>query len=371
MNFYESLPLFQDFGSIAGNEHFRAVPADWVLVMTDVKDSRKAIGRGQYKDVNLMGAATIVVARKVVAEEAFPFVFGGDGATLLVPRTYLAELLEKLCGLQQISKQHFGLDLRVGHVTVEQLYQEGATLEAAKYELTQGECLAMLRGGALALAEHKIKNDERYQSCYRSQGDVDLGGLSCRWKAIPSVRGKIISLLVQAESLETYREVLAHLDNIFPEGVEAHNPVDTEIMSYKSVLECLREEWNLHRSMFTLKFMRRCLIIVSMVLIYRYRLPLKYFRAYRAALRRHSDYRKFDGVLRMTLDCTEAQISLLKFFLDTLARDQKIKYGICENGSALITCYVEGLKQGEHLHFVDGADGGYAAAAERLKGFGF
>lgn len=369
MNFYESLPLFQDFRLITGNEHFRAVPADWVLVMTDVKDSRRAIARGRYKDVNLMGAATIVVARKVVVGEGFPFVFGGDGATLLVPRQYLAELLEKLCGLQQICEQHFGLELRVGHVTVEQLYREGADLEAAKYELTKGECLAMLRGSALALAEHKIKNDERYRSCYRSHADVDLGGLSCRWKAIPSVRGKIVSLLVQADSLEIYRQVLSHLNNIFPEGVEAHNPVDTEIMSYKSVFACLREEFNLHQSMFTWKFLRRCLIIVSMVLIYRYRLPLKHFKAYKTALRRHSDYRKFDGVLRMTLDCTGAQISLMRFYLDTLANEHKIKYGICENDSALITCYVEGLKQGEHLHFVDGADGGYAVAAENMKSF--
>jgi len=367
MNFYESLPLFQDFHLITSDEFFRSVPHDWVVVVTDIKNSRKAIEYGKYQDVNTMGVATIVVARKVLGHEGFPFVFGGDGATIIIPPQYLDETLHKLCDLKELSQKNYDLNLRVGHVRVGELVNEGADLSVARYELTHGECLAVFKGSGMALAEKKIKQDEKYQSCVASKGEVDLGGLSCRWKAIPSVRGKIISLLIEADSQQTYQHVLTHINNILPEGLEAHNPVDTEIMNYKSVYECLKEEWRLHPRRLSRKFIRRILIIISMVLIYRYKLPIGYFRMYKKDIRKHSDYRKFDGMLRMTLDCTEAQIALITFFLETLSNEKKIKYGIFENKSAVITCYVEGLKEGEHIHFIDGADGGYAKAADKLK----
>lgn len=367
MNFYESLPLFQDFHLITSNEFFRAVPQDWVVVVTDIKNSRKAIEYGRYKDVNTIGVATIVVARKVLGEEGFPFVFGGDGATFIIPPKYLNETLLKLCDLKELSLKNYGLDLRVGHVSVNELMNEGADLYVARYELTHGECLAVFKGSGMAMAEKKIKEDDKYQSCLVTKGEVDLNGLSCRWKSIPSIRGKIISLLIQADSQETYQHVLHHINNILPEGLEAHNPVDTELMSYKSIWECLKEEWRLHPRHLSRKFIRRMLIIFSMVMIYRYKLPITFFRMYKNDIRKHSDYKKFDGTLRMTLDCSDAQIELITFFLDTLSNENKIKYGIFENESALITCYVEGLNQGEHIHFVDGADGGYASASEKLK----
>eukprot|EP01034_Spumella_vulgaris_P001747 gene1747-2301_t len=142
MNFYESLPVFTDFEGVTGDEYYRPVPRDWVLVMTDVKNSRKAIAAGKYKDVNKMGVATIVVARQVLCTEEFPFVFGGDGATFLIPPQYLQSVLDSLCDLKELSHRNFDLDLRVGHVAVAELLAEGATLEVARHELTQGECLA-------------------------------------------------------------------------------------------------------------------------------------------------------------------------------------------------------------------------------------
>ena len=32
-----------------------------------------------------------------------------------------------------------------------------------------------------------------------------------------------------------------------------------------------------------------------------------------------------------------------------------------------MTCYVNGLEDGQHIHFIDGGDGGYAVAAKQLK----
>jgi hypothetical protein len=32
-----------------------------------------------------------------------------------------------------------------------------------------------------------------------------------------------------------------------------------------------------------------------------------------------------------------------------------------------MTCYVNDLNPGNHIHFIDGGDGGYAMAAKKLK----
>ena len=32
-----------------------------------------------------------------------------------------------------------------------------------------------------------------------------------------------------------------------------------------------------------------------------------------------------------------------------------------------MTCFVDGLSDGKHIHFIDGGDGGYAMAAMKLK----
>lgn len=34
---------------------------------------------------------------------------------------------------------------------------------------------------------------------------------------------------------------------------------------------------------------------------------------------------------------------------------------------SLVTCFVQSTDPGEHIHFVDGGDGGYAMAAKQLK----
>ena len=44
-----------------------------------------------------------------------------------------------------------------------------------------------------------------------------------------------------------------------------------------------------------------------------------------------------------------------------------IAYGLHEADSALMTCLVFNLTDSEHVHFIDGADGGFAMAARQLK----
>jgi len=38
-----------------------------------------------------------------------------------------------------------------------------------------------------------------------------------------------------------------------------------------------------------------------------------------------------------------------------------------ESREALMTCFVQKTNQSDHIHFIDGGDGGYALAAVSLK----
>jgi hypothetical protein len=87
---------------------------------------------------------------------------------------------------------------------------------------------------------------------------------------------------------------------------------------------------------------------------------------YRPELVENSDFRKFDGMLRMVIDSSDAQFDALTMFLETEYRAGTLAYGTHQSREALITCIVDSYN-GRHQHFVDGSDGGYAIAAQSLK----
>jgi hypothetical protein len=89
--------------------------------------------------------------------------------------------------------------------------------------------------------------------------------------------------------------------------------------------------------------------------------------AYRAELRANSDFRRFDDMLRMILDCPGEMANAIEAFFMELHTQGKIAFGTHRSDHALMTCLVFSLTKGEHVHFVDGSDGGFAMAAVQLK----
>ena len=87
---------------------------------------------------------------------------------------------------------------------------------------------------------------------------------------------------------------------------------------------------------------------------------------YRTELVENTDFRKFDGMLRMVIDSSEAQTAALDAFLNEKYQSRQLVYGMHKSREALVTCLVQSYT-GNHLHFVDGSDGGYAMAAKALK----
>jgi hypothetical protein len=56
-DFYARLPVFADFAEIMDPAHYCSLPDDWLIALTDVEHSTRAIDDGRYKAVNTAGAS--------------------------------------------------------------------------------------------------------------------------------------------------------------------------------------------------------------------------------------------------------------------------------------------------------------------------
>ena len=84
----------------------------------------------------------------------------------------------------------------------------------------------------------------------------------------------------------------------------------------------------------------------------------------------NSDFRKFDDSLRMVLDCTPQLADEIEAYLKAAAADGVVRFGTHRQNAAMMTCFTPSPTSPNHVHFIDGADGGYATAASAMKGSG-
>lgn len=380
-DFYQKMGSFSDFQLLTDHDLFQEVPDNWVIFVSDIKGSTAAIEEGRYRDVNTIGAATIACAQNGMGGRDFPFVFGGDGATLLIPPQHVETVKNELVSLKQLAKEKFQLHLRVGTIGVGEIKSCGGLVQVAKFELVNGKFVAVFRGGGLALADHKIKSEnDKYEIKTGAYRKANLHGLTCRWQPIQNKNGMVLSLLVAAkgkstneheenrggQQAEIYQKVLSKLEAVFDGSIEKANPVNLQMMAYKSVQECLKDE---RRYVNRKSKLFHILSVFFAVAIFRFKLPGLLFkpRHYFNAMKTHSDYRKFDDMLRMTIDCSSQQKQEIEEFLENLHQEDLIDYGLHTSSEALMTCYVQSLQDGDHIHFIDGGNGGYAMAAKQLK----
>ena len=90
-------------------------------------------------------------------------------------------------------------------------------------------------------------------------------------------------------------------------------------------------------------------------------------RHYREFTSLNTDYRKFQDGLRVTVSLGDSELPRLTEFLEGERGAKNLRYGLCVQDSAILTCYVPSVTSDSHFHFLDGAGGGYAQAAENMK----
>jgi DUF3095 family protein len=144
--FFADLKPIADHNLIAASSIYKELPADWVVVLTDVKNSTEAIEAGRYKDVNMVGVACIVAVQNALAGHSFPFVFGGDGATLALPADVIDHAKAALTHTRAVARRELGLELRVAIIAAADIVKAGARLAVAKLKISEIQDIALLHG---------------------------------------------------------------------------------------------------------------------------------------------------------------------------------------------------------------------------------
>jgi len=372
--FYQDLPVLQQFQDIRRTESFTVVPNGWTVVITDLVGSKQAIREGKYRQVNLLGASCIVAVLNAVPNLDVPFVFGGDGATFLVPASRLPAVQMSLQGLQRKSVDEFGMLLRAGALPIEEVYGAGQTLRIAKVRMAETYDQAMFMGGGLRWAEERVKRDGG--GAFPEPGpdaEALLTGLECRWRDLPSPKGETMALLIRAredQSMDVYGEVLDGLRLIFGSLEEAaplriesllpnFNPM--ELMG-ETMLRRARSVWNRMGYVAKIWFQN---ILLKLFVRFNVTTGTTHWKAYLAGIVEKSDFRKFDEMLRLVVACTPAEREACLAFLEERYKAGQLAFGHHVSNRALITCMVF-ERMGRQVHFIDAADGGYAVAALEL-----
>ncbi len=368
----KTVPVLDHFAQVADASRFAPLPDGWVIGVSDVVDSTGAIAAGRYKAVNLAGAATISAVANELGGRLPLFVFGGDGARLAVPPDQATATVGALARVAMWVERDLDLRLRVGVTPVAAIRAAGFDARAAFWQASEHVRYAMFTGGGLEWAEAQLKSGAIGIAPGPADDEPDLTGLSCQWGAIPARQGKIVSLIVKqttAASGARFADVAARIVTEI-EGATGVNPVPTDgpAVRWPSAAVDLQARLPHERQPRWRRLLRVSASATLAWLVFRLGIRLGRFDPdrYRREIALNTDFRKFDDGLMMTVDCAPATATRLRTILDEAVAEGVVRYGMHMQDSALMTCVVPSVLASDHMHFIDGAGGGYASAAHQL-----
>jgi hypothetical protein len=374
-DFYRTAPTFRDFRLVADEYSFSPLPEDWLIGVADVEQSTKAIQENRYKAVNMAGAAVIAAVANAVGGKEFPFVFGGDGASFAVSPADAGIARQALAETATWVREDLDLTLRVGMVSVEKIRRNGHDVRVGRYTVSDNISIAMFSGGGVAWADAAMKRDEISVPRAPAGARPDLSGLSCRFEQFPTQYGQILSVLVlpaDASRMSAFRAVVKQIISMVEGSSECARPAARGAMQLKWPPQGFDLEALASRKageplgISKLKVYARTFLYF---LIMHFNLRVGRFipRTYLSEVAANSDFRKFDDALRMIVDCSPGMAQKIEDTLSAAARDGHIRYGCHREDAAIMTCFAPSPSQPTHVHFIDGAQGGYALAASALK----
>ncbi|TCO77532.1 DUF3095 family protein [Plasticicumulans lactativorans] len=371
--FFDAIPAFTDFADVAEPARYQPLPQDWLLALADVADSTGAVAAGRYKAVNLVGAGTIAAVVNALGGQRPPFVFGGDGAVIALPAAARAAVASALAATATWAREAIGLDLRVALIPVAAVRAAGHEVRVARFQVSPGLAYAMFGGGGIAWADARLKAGDYALAPAPAGAHPDLGGLSCRFAPLPAHRGEIVSLLAlprPGTPPQAFAGLLHAVLALLGEGDGGH-PLPAEGPHFAWPPRGFALELAAGRGRRPLLLQAAAVLARSLFgwLLDRSGLTLGGFDAhrYRRELVANSDYRKFEDGLKLTLDLDPARSRALEALLERAWREGVCDYGLHRQDAALVTCFVPSALSPDHVHFVDGADGGYTRAAAQLK----
>ena len=375
----------ESFFSISNPALFHPLPESWLIAVSDIQNSTAAIGRGEYKYVNILGASPIVGLLNKQNKNQIPYTFGGDGSVVCIPPDMQQQARAVLATCRIVGRKEYDLNLRAALIPVKQIREAGYDVQVARYRVSEVYDQAVFRGNGLNYAEELLKSDTAHSEEYlvdtgpsaSPAGTVDFTGLECRWQEVGKRDRTVITVLVapnpdREDHEEINRNLLQKLHKLF--GFDENtNPVDPSHLSMSMSLSSLLGEIKFRT--FGMNWWQRLKYILKMemeIITGKLFMALGYessktnWSLYKPDLARHSDHRKYDDMVRLVLSGTPRQLEQLEEYLETEFKAGKLAYGLHVSDTAMITCMVFKYQR-EHMHFVDGSQGGYVEAAKQLK----
>jgi Protein of unknown function (DUF3095) len=371
--FYGGIKVFRGFSSLMDPALYVPLPDDWIVGVADIVESTKAIADARYKAVNMAGASVIAAVTNALEGREFPFVFGGDGASFAIAPGDLDLAREALAATAIWVEESLSLVMRVALIPVAAIRAQGLDVRVARFGPSANLSYAMFSGGGLGWADAAMKRGEFAVAKAPPGTQPDLSGLSCRFEEIPSVRGLILSVLVvpaRGADPRAFRKVIEDVVALAERTPDAGRPVPEQGPPLKWPPAGVDYEARATRGGSLLK--RRGVVLAFSLWAYvimKFGITVGNFvpKRYLQQVVENSDFRKYDDGLRMILDCTPELADVLAQRLVEAAANGVVRYGLHRQDAAMMTCFTPSVMRADHVHFIDGARGGYASAATALK----
>ena len=371
---YDALPVFDAFEQVSQPAIYTPLPDNWVVGATDVVSSTDALLAGRYKAVNMAGASVVSAVMNGIGHQPFPFVFGGDGAVLATGPQHVATVRDAMAKTIRFVEEDLGLALRAGMLPVAAIREAGYDVRVARYAASPEAVYAMFSGGGCNYLESELKAGRIAIEPAPPGERPDLSGLSCRWSPIQSRHGLILSVLVLPAAgalAEEFRKVAAEVIAVLGREDRDGHPVAPVGPRFSMTGQGLLLEGKVKRK-------RGWAGIATLKVAVQTAAVMAFDRAgqklgpfdpehYRKWVARNTDFRKFEDGLRMTVDCSAETADTLDRLLAGAEAEGIVDYGLHRQDAALMTCIVPSPLRDDHLHFLDGAGGGYALSAQALK----
>lgn len=371
-SFVKSLPVLEDFSLALPMKDYRPVPDDWLVAVTDVVKSREAIKAGRFKPVNMAGVAIISAVMNALGHQDIPYIFGGDGAAIVCSPDERALVKNAMAQCIAWVGDELDLELRGALVPVGELRKLEFDVQVSAVRVSPAIINFAFAGGGVGMAE-KLMKKGRFRVQRTGKDDYpDLAGLSCRWTPISEENKKIISVIVEPSDehdtipakvmttiLKKVRGNTADGHPVpkgGPEFVWPTKQINLEARAMRNGRSVFLTKLKLHmETLFAFFLFKTGLKIGDF--------DPKHYARYTSL---NTDYRKIQDGIRMTVCLEKPLVNDLRDYLEAQRNKKIIRFGISEQDEAVLTCYVPSVMSDSHYHFLDGAGGGYAAAADDL-----
>lgn len=371
-HFYSNLePHYASFEKIlADRKNFSSIPHDWHIIVTDIVNSTFEFAKGKYKELNLVGSSTIATVLNIAKRNAIevPFVYGGDGSSILVPQSILDESLRALVAVKNSVEKEFGMTLRVGAVPMRTIRDHGYDIRVAKFHVVNGYPQAIFIDSGLYQAEKLVKSNKFLTRKHAHKIPFQFDGLTCRWDIIPPPPGysEVLCLIVVVNNFkrhqELYKKIISKITVIYGNFANRH-PINIDVVMQNMRLKSLvRESYQKYGKLDSLYVVTRALVTLWEGLKKQVVGKGGSYDFFMTA----TDTLKMDGKLCTIIAGNPEQREQLVAFLEAEEATGSITFGYAVTPSTTITCLIH-EEEDDYINFIDGTDGGYVKAATMIK----